>query len=407
MHDIHFRKGLALLIAFFLAFSVGTLWAGGSQETDQTASEDHHHDEHDDHEHGDEHHHEGEMAIPHIEPAELAAGESLRIVASTSIVGDVVRQIAGSAATVDVLMPIGQNPHSYEPTPRDIIALEESYIAFVNGLDLEEELMETIENVAGTYVVPVSAGIAVIEGGEHDHDHEGNHDHDEAHHDDHEGEHDHGHDEDHDEAHHDDHEGEHDHDEAHHDDHDHDHDHAAGDPHFWFDPTNVIVWAENIAEALSEADPANASIYEANRDAYIAELETLDLEIRQQVAAIPRNRRKLVVDHAALGYYAEEYGFEVIGEVIPSLSDQAEPSARHIAELAEVIREEEASAIFIGGTAGRGLRNLVDAVAAEVGRDVQVVEILTGSLAPEGSRGDTYLEFIRFNTEQIVAALSR
>ncbi|MCG8478637.1 MAG: metal ABC transporter substrate-binding protein [Spirochaetales bacterium] len=404
MYGINFRKGLALLVVLFLVFSIGTLWAGGSQETDDAVSEDHHHDEHDghdhedhDHDHHDEHHHEGEMAIPHIEPADLGAGESLRVVASTSIVGDVVLQIAGSAATVDVLMAIGQNPHSYEPTPRDIIALEESYIAFVNGLNLEEELMETIETVAGTYVVPVSAGIAVIEGGEHDHDHEGEHDHD--------------HDEHHDEAHHDEHEGEHDHDhdheEAHHDEHGHDHDHAAGDPHFWFDPTNVIVWAQNIAEALSEADPSNTSIYEANRDAYIAELEALDLEIRQQVASIPRDRRKLVVDHAALGYYAEEYGFEVIGEVIPSVSDQAEPSARHIAELAEVIREEDASAIFIGGTAGRGLRNLVDAVAAEVGRDVQVVEILTGSLAPEGSPGDTYLEFVRFNTEQIVAALSR
>ncbi|MFP4331126.1 MAG: metal ABC transporter substrate-binding protein, partial [Spirochaetaceae bacterium] len=222
------------------------------------------------------------------------------------------------------------------------------------------------ENVAGPYVVPVSVGITIL-GGDHDHD-----DHD---HDDH--------------------------------DHDHDHDHAAGDPHFWFDPTNVILWAENIAEALRAADPANSSIYEANRDAYIAELEALDLEIRQQVSSIPRNRRKLVVDHVALTYFADEYGFEIIGEVIPSVSDQAEPSARHIARLAEVIREEDASAIVVGGTAGRGLRNLVDAVVEEVGREVAIVEILTGSLAPEGSRGDSYLEFARYNTEQIVSALGR
>ena len=300
------------------------------------------------------------MAIPHIEPADLGAGESLRVVASTSIVGDVLQQVAGSAATVDVLMPIGQNPHAYEPTPRAIGTVEDSYIAFVNGLDLEESLMETIENVAGTYVVPVSAGIAVL-GGKDEHDHEDAHG----------------------------------------------HDHAGGDPHFWFDPTNVIVWAENIAEALSEADPANSSTYEANRDAYIAELEALDLEIRQGVSSIPRNGRKLVVDHVALTYFADEYGFEIIGEVIPSVSDQAEPSARHIAQLAEVIRNEGVSAIIIGGTASRGLRNLADAVAEEVGTEVQIVEILTGSLAPEGKRGDSYLEFVRFNTEQIVSALSR
>jgi ABC-type Zn uptake system ZnuABC Zn-binding protein ZnuA len=224
-----------------------------------------------------------------------------------------------------------------------------------------------MENVAGTYVVPVSAGIAVLEGGDHD-DHD--HDHDDA------------------------------------EDHDHDHDHAGGDPHFWFDPTNVIIWAENIAEALSEADPANHELYEANRDAYIAELESLDLDVRNQVASIPRNRRKLVVDHVSLTYFAEEYGFEVIGEVIPAISDQAEPSAQHIAELAEVIRDEDVAAIIIGGTAGRGLRNLVDSVAEEVGRDVEIVEILTGSLAPGGSRGDTYLDFMRYNTEQIVAGLS-
>jgi len=169
----------------------------------------------------------------------------------------------------------------------------------------------------------------------------------------------------------------------------------------------VIAWTENIAEALSEADPANSSTYEANRDAYIAELEALDLEIRQAVSSIPRNQRKLVVDHVALNYFAEEYGFEIIGEVIPSVSDQSEPSAQHIAQLTEVIQNEGVSAIIIGGTASRGLRNLVDAVAEEVGTDVQIVEILTGSLAPEGNRGDSYLEFVQFNTEQIVSALGQ
>ncbi len=364
MHT-YLRKGLVLLTVMFLVFSSGLLWAGGSPESDE--SEVHHHDdEHDDHDHDDEQHDKEGMAIPHIEPADLGAGESLRVVASTSIVGDVVLQVAGAAATVDVLMPVGQNPHAYEPTPRAIATLEESYIAFVNGLDLEEALMDIMNSVAETYVVPVSAGIMVL-GGEEDHDHE---------------------------------EDSHEHEED-------GHDHAGGDPHFWFDPTNVIVWTENIAEALSEADPANSSTYEANRDAYIAELEALDLEIRRQVSSIPRSRRKLVVDHVALTYFAEEYGFEIIGEVIPSVTDQAEPSARHIAQLAEVIQDQGVSAIFIGGTAGRGLRNLVNSVAEEVGRDVQIVELLTGSLAPEGSRGDTYLEFVQFNTEQIVSALSR
>jgi ABC-type Zn uptake system ZnuABC Zn-binding protein ZnuA len=351
MINIRFRKAIMLLMIVFLVASFGPLFAAGGAETQDAVEEhdDHDHDDHDDHDH------EGEMMIPDIDPADLS-GSSLQVVASTSIVGDVVQKIAGDAADVTVLMALGQNPHSYEPTPREIALVEDSYIVFVNGMDLEEGLMGTIENVARTYIVPVSAGIAVIEGDEHGHG---------------------------------------------------DHDHAAGDPHFWFDPTNVIVWAENIADALISADPANAEVYEANRDAYIAELEALDLEVRNLVASIPRSQRKLVVDHVALSYFAEEYGFEIIGEVIPSVSDQAEPSARDIAQLADEIREEGVNAIFIGGTAGRGLQNLVQAVADEVGQDVQIVSILTGSLAPAGSRGDSYIDFVRYNTELIVSALSR
>ncbi len=351
------------VFVLLLVFSVIAVRAGGRQE-----AETHHHD--------DEHHHEDAMALPHIEAVDLDSGESLQVVASTSIVGDVVRQVVGSAAKVDVLMQVGQNPHAYEPTPRDIARVEDSHIVFVNGLNLEEALMETIENVAGSYIVPVSAGIAVLgdedeQTHEHDHDEEGDHE---------------DHDEDGDEGH---------------------HHHTAGDPHFWFDPTNVIIWTGNIAKALSEADPANRATYESNRDAFITELETLDREIRQEVSAIPAARRKLVVDHVALTYFADEYGFKIIGEVIPSVTDQAEPSARHIAELTKVVQDEEVSAIFIGGTAGRGLRNLVRSVAQEAGREIQIVELLTGSLAPRGSRGDSYVDFVEFNTEQIVSALTR
>ena len=187
--------------------------------------------------------------------------------------------------------------------------------------------------------------------------------------------------------------------------HNHDHDHSAGDPHFWYDPNNVIVWTQNIAKVLSEADPVNSAVYNANAEAYIAELNALDAEIRKMVSSIPTNKRKLVEDHIALTYFADEYGFEIVGAVIPTVSDQAEPSARHIAELAEVIRKEEASLILIGGEVGRGMRNLANAVAEEVGRDVQIVEYLHGSLSAKGSRGDNYLDFMRFNTEQIVSAL--
>lgn len=299
--------------------------------------------------------------------ADAWAQGRLRVVATTSIVGDVVENVAGETAEVRVLMEAGQNPHSYEPTPREIALIEEAQIVFVNGLDLEEQLMEILEGIGVGEVVPVSVGIEVLYPEE---DHDDDHD---------------------------------DHDEADDDDHDHD----EGDPHFWFDPTNVIVWAENIARALGAADPSNRDRYQENAGAYIARLEAIDREIRAGVSEIPTDRRKLVVDHTALSYFADEYGFEVIGAVIPATTDQAEPSARAIAELVELVRAENVPAIFVGGTASRGLRNLVETVAEEVGRQVAVVELLTGSLAAPGEPGDTYLDYIRYNAEAITGALSR
>ncbi len=358
MSNTIWRKAALPLIALMVAtVMIGSLWAGGTAEE----VEEHHHDHEDDgHEH-DHDHGPAPEGIPEIEPVSLAAGERLQVVATTSIVGDVVRQVAGEAAEATVLMAIGQNPHAYEPTPSAIATVEDAHIVFVNGLDLEEQLMDDIDHISTGYIVPVSAGIQPLDPlGAHDHE----------------------------------------------DDHGHGHAHAKGDPHVWFDPTNVMAWTENVAHALSEADPENHEVYEANAEAYIEELRAVDREIRRGVAAIPPEHRKLVVDHAALGYFAEEYGFEVIGAVIPSTTDQAEPSARDIAQLVELIKEEDVQAIFVGGTAGRGLRNLVDTVAEEVGRDLPVGELLTGSLAPPGQPGDTYLGFTRRNAEVIVGALS-
>lgn len=340
-------------VLVLVTFSGAFVWAGGSQEQ----APDHHHEA--------DQHHDGGMAIPHIEAVDLASGERLQVIASTSIIGDVVRQVAGDAAEVTTLMPIGGNPHAYQPTPRATGQIEHAHLVFVNGLDLEKQLMGVIEQIATGYVVPVSAGIRVL--GEDDHDHDDDND----------------------------------------DDDDHDDDHAGGDPHFWFSPRNVIVWTENIAHALSDADPRNREIYHENADAYINRLEILDAEIRTAVSRIPRRDRKLVVDHVALTYFAAEYGFEIIGEVIPVTSDQAEPSARHIAELTHLVRDENAKAIVVGGTANRGLRNLVRAVVDEVGQDIRIGEILTGSLAARGNRGDTYLDYMRYNTEQIANALLR
>lgn len=398
----------ALLVVFLMVLVAAIGFAGGAAESG--AGEDHgaeheehldeHHDEdHESDEHGDDHDHESDDhddhdhesddhdhadGIPHIDPIVLADGESLSIVATTNIVGDVVRVIAGDDHEVLVLMALGDNPHSYEPTPSALRTLERAHIVFTNGLALEENLIDDLDAVAGGYVVPVSAGIEPLAGGEHSHDDEDHDDHDDHDHDDH----------------HDD-EGEH-------DDHDHDHDHvhAEGDPHVWTDPNNAIVWVENIVTAMSEADPENADVYRRRGDDYIAELEEVDIFIRQTIREVPRSQRKIVVDHEAFGYFADEYGLEAVGAIVPSTTDTAEPSARDIARLVDLIREAEVQAILVGRTASRALTRLAQTIADEVGRPIRIVPMLTGSLAPAGEPGDTYLGFLRYNAEQIAFALS-
>lgn len=347
-----------VLTAILAALLCALVYAGGNTEKD--------HDDHHDH-----HHDDGEL--PDIDPVNLN-GRKLRVTAATTIIGDVVSQAAGDAAEVTVLMKRGQSPHAYSPSPREIAALEEADIIFVNGLDFEEGLINILESMDDALVVSVSAGIEPIPGTPHD---------------DHADEDEHG-DDDHD----DDHAGE--------DEHDHG---EGGDPHFWFSPLNVIQWTENIEHALSAADPGNAANYEESAEAYIAELRALDDDIREAVSNIPESDRKLVMDHQVVGYFAAEYGFEILGNILPSLSDQAEPSPRELAELTEIIREEGIKAIFVGDTAGESLLRLAESLAAEIGRDITVVPLLTESLAEPGRRGADYIDFMRYSTEQITGAL--
>jgi ABC-type Zn uptake system ZnuABC Zn-binding protein ZnuA len=293
-----------------------------------------------------------EMTLPTVAPVELGEGERLRVVATTGIIGDVVGNVGGKAIDLTVLIGVGQDPHSYQPTPQALAAIEDADIVFVNGLDLEEVLMETVNNTATGPIVPVSAGIEPLAFSDHEHEHTG------------------------------------------------------GDPHFWMAPRNVIVWTDNIEHVLSEADPANSELYAANADAYRAALEEVDAYAREQIASIPEARRKLVTDHDNLGYFANAYGFKVIGTVIPGTSTTAGASAGDVAALVDVIRAEDVPAIFVGTSASRGVQDLAATLADEVGGEVRVLPLLTGSLAPAGQPGDTYLGLIRFDVDQIVKGLA-
>lgn len=297
-----------------------------------------------------------EGASPAFSPAPLAAGEKLRVVATTSVVADVVANVGGDRIALTTLVPLGADPHSFQPTPQDMAALAKAHVVYANGAGLEtflESLMDSV-GIAGRLVY-VSDGVALLQA---EHEHEGEH----------EGE------------------GE--------------HEHEGGDPHTWFDPNNIVVWVGRIRDTLSALDPVNASAYRANAQAYIARLEELDAWIRQQVAQIPQDNRRLVTDHTAFTYFAARYGFEQVGAIFPGYSTLASPSARELAALEDAIRAQGVRAVFVGRTVNPAL---AERVAQDTG--VRLVFLYTGSLGETGSPAATYLDMMRYNVSAIAEAL--
>jgi len=248
-----------------------------------------------------------------------------------------------------VLFPPGTDPHTFDPRPKDIAAISDADVVIIQGLGLESTLESALDaNMTGA-LVHAAEGVDVlgIAGEGHDDD-----------------------------------------------------DHEEGDPHTWTDPNNVIIWTQNIATALSEADPGNAEKYQANAETYIAELRELDSWIRAQVETIPAGQRQLVTDHLSFGYFAHEYGFDQVGLVIAALSTNAAPSAKEIAELMDAIQEHNVPAIFVGNTVNPAL---AEQVANDTG--AQVIFVYTGSLSERGGEADSYIKFMRYNVNAIVEVL--
>lgn len=179
------------------------------------------------------------------------------------------------------------------------------------------------------------------------------------------------------------------------------HHHDEGDPHFWLDPTHVIRYVENIRDGLSKADPAGAATYAANAEAYIAQLRELDAWIQEQVSAIPPEARRLVTNHESFGYFADRYGFQIVGTIVPNISPTAAPSAQQLARLVDRVKEAGVKAIFLETGSNP---KLAEQLAAETGIRV-VTELYTHSLTPPGGPASSYIDMMRYNTQAIVEAL--
>jgi zinc/manganese transport system substrate-binding protein len=276
-------------------------------------------------------------------PAAAADGPS--IVATTAVLGSVAQDLVGDAADVTVLMDGSVDPHDWQPSARDIEAVHRADLVVVNGLGLEEGLLRAVAEARaeGVQVFEATDHVVVRETGDGDHEDE--------------------------------------------------HDDGAGDPHFWVDPVSMRLVVDALAVTLAEV---GVDVTERHAD-LAARLDALHEEVAAMVASVPEDQRRLVTGHDSMGYFADRYGFEVVGVVIASLSSQGEVSAREVAELAERIREEGVPAVFTElGTP----RAVVDAIAAETG--VAVVELPSHEMPADGS----YETFIREIARAITSVLS-
>ncbi|MEM9950303.1 MAG: zinc ABC transporter substrate-binding protein [Chloroflexota bacterium] len=177
--------------------------------------------------------------------------------------------------------------------------------------------------------------------------------------------------------------------------------HGPCDAHFWLDPNNVIIWADNIASALAEIDPDNTDFYQANALAYQEQLRALDVEIETSLEAVPLENRRLVTNHDFLGYFAQRYGFEVVGVVLPGGSTLAEPSARDLAELIEIIEREGIETIIVEASNPNRISNTL---AEQVG--IETILLYSGALSHDEEPASNYLDFMRYNMTTIIEALS-
>lgn len=292
-----------------------------------------------------------------LRPAPLASGRRLRVVTTTSIVGDVIGQVGGEAIELQTLMPLGVDPHTYEPTPRDIQAIAQADVVFLSGLGLEEALLPRLTNAGGQAAfVSLSEGIAPRGWGGDSPSPTG------------------------------------------------DSSGGAGetgvDPHVWQDPRNVMRWTENAAEALSRLDPAGEEGYLQRAEGYRAQLEQMDAEIQAMIGTIPVDQRKLVTDHDDMGYFADRYGFTIVGEVIPAYSTSAEPSAQEIAHLEDAVKQLGVKAVFVGVEANQALSTRV---AQDTG--VRLVPIYADSLSPADGPASSYIQLMLYNVKAIAGAL--
>jgi zinc/manganese transport system substrate-binding protein len=271
-----------------------------------------------------------------------ARGQSpIDVVASFSILGDFARQVGGDRAIVTTLVGADSDVHVYTPSPADAKKVFDAKLLIINGLGLEGWLPRLVQSSGGkATIVTATDGIAARKLG------------------------------------------------------------ADVDPHAWQSVVNAKVYVDNICDALSRADPADATVYSANASAYLAKLDALDREVRQAVSEIPQAHRKVISTHDAFGYFAAAYGIAFIAP--QGVSTESEPSARDIAAIITQIRVGKIPAVFLENISDP---RLMQRIAAETGAKVGGT-LYSDSLTGEKGDAPTYIDMVRHNIKALTSALT-
>ena len=274
----------------------------------------------------------------------------ITVVTTNNVIADWVRHVGGDRVDVFALLPVGSDPHTFQPGARDVTRVADADIVFSIGLNMEgawlEELVKNTASTPGT-VVALGETVEPLKVDERQDDND------------------------------------------------------LFDPHFWFDPVRVRLAVSDITARLSLLDPEGEEEYASNANFYSQELDSLHEWILEQVAQVPSERRKLVTSHDSLEYFAQRYGFEVVGTIIPGVTTELDPLAAELTNLSDAIRTQQVPAIFTEITMND---QLAKSLAEEAG--VKVISTLhTGSLDEPGTDADGYIKMMRTNTRVIVDAL--
>ena len=283
------------------------------------------------------------------------SGKEFNILATTPMLGEFVKQVAGEDVYVQVLMPYAVDPHTFEPSPKDVAKINEADLVFYVGLKYENiALRKLLKNSVKSEhsLIEIGSKVNAIKFKHDDHDDEDKHD---------------------------------------------DHDHGTLDPHFWFDPNRVALAVGEIKKELINLDPENRSSYELSANSYVEKLKELDEQIDALIQTIPVDNRKIVTTHESLGYLENRYGLEVLVTVIPNITTEDGVTPKQLVEVIEEIKEHEIKVIF--------LETESPTKSAEIVAKETNARLVSGLWVETFKVNQSYIDFLKTNVDLIVENL--